>query len=295
MSTGDEFKSRWCFSRLNSKKVYALIAPLVFAYLAFCGLRWMEYAVTFHPERYNPDQAWIAPPGAEDVWFRSEGGLKLHGWFIDSQTKPALATVIYFHGNSGNLSHIGWLGESLSRRGFDVLLFDYRGYGQSEGAISDERDLYADADAAYNYVVNERMVSPAQIILYGQSLGTTAAVDVASRREASAIILESGLSSASRMAEKMMPWLPRFLHGLAVNRFESARKLAQVHCPSLITHGDPDPTIPTEQGRELFAAASEPKRLMVIRGAGHCVFGFGGDGYFDQIAAFIRDALGKKL
>ncbi|MEW6211047.1 MAG: alpha/beta hydrolase [Acidobacteriota bacterium] len=287
----DSTSRRFRFSRLNSKKVYALIAPLAFAYVAFYGLRWFEYAVTFHPERYNSYQAWIAPPGAEDVWFAGEGGLKLHGWFINSQVKPALATVIYFHGNGGNLSHVGWLGESLSRRGFDVLLFDYRGYGRSEGSISDERDLYSDADAAYNYVVNERMVSPARIVLYGQSLGTTAAIDVASRREASAMILESGLSSATRMAEKMMPWLPRFLREMGRNRFESVKKLAEIHCPSLITHGDPDPTIPTEQGRELFAAANEPKKLMVIAGAGHCVFGFGGDDYFDQLAAFIRQAL----
>lgn len=296
ISTGNELevKSRWCFSRLNSKKVYALIAPLLLAYFAFYGMRWFEYAVTFHPERYNPAQIWKAPRGGEDVWFATEGNLRLHGWFINSQVKPALATVIYFHGNGGNLSYVGWLGESLAQRGFDVLLFDYRGYGRSEGSMGDERDLYADADAAYDYVVNERSVPPAQVVLYGQSLGTTAAVDVASRKETSAIILESGLSSASSMAEKMLPWLPRLLHGLGRNRFESARKLAEVHCPSLITHGDPDPTIPTEQGRELFAAANEPKKLMVIPGAGHCVFGFGGDSYFDQIAAFIREALARR-
>ncbi len=292
-STGD-IKSRQCFNRLNSKKVYALIAPLILGFFAFHGLRWFEYAVTFHPERYDPAQAWQAPADGEDVWFATEGNLRLHGWFINSQMKPALATVIYFHGNSGNLSHVGWLGESLSRRGFDVLLFDYRGYGRSEGSILDERDLYADADAAYNYVVNERMVSPAEVVLYGQSLGTTAAVDVASRKQTSAIILESGLSSASRMAEKMMPWVPQFLREFGRNRFESVKKLARVHCPSLITHGDPDPTIPAEQGRELFDAANEPKKLMVIPGAGHCVFGFGGDGYFDQIAAFIREALTRR-
>ncbi len=293
-STGD-VKSRQRFSRLNSKKIYALIAPLALGFFAFHGLRWFEYAVTFHPERYDAAQAWQVPRDGEDVWFATEGNLRLHGWFINSQVKPALATVIYFHGNGGNLSYIARLGESLSQRGFDVLLFDYRGYGRSEGSILDERDLYADAEAAYNYVINERMVLPARVVLYGQSLGTTAAVDVASRRETSAIILESGLSSASSMAEKMMPWVPQFLREFGRNRFDSVKKLAQVHCPSLITHGDPDPTIPTEQGRELFAAANEPKKLMVIPGAGHCVFGFGGDDYFDQIAAFIREAIGKKL
>jgi uncharacterized protein len=259
--------------------------------ILFFGIRWIETSITFHPERWSPGETWTLPRGGEEVWLKTEDGVRLHGWFVRAQSANPAATVIYFHGNGGNINNLGWLGEELAARGFDTLLFDYRGYGRSEGALTGEQGLYADADAAYDYVSQQRGVRPEKIVLYGQSLGTTAVADVASRRAAGAIILESGLSSASDMAASIFPWLPRWLHGLGRNRFESARKLASVRCPVLVTHGDPDPTIPTEQGRKLYAAANEPKKLIVIPGAGHGVSSFGGDGYLDTVAGFIREAV----
>jgi fermentation-respiration switch protein FrsA (DUF1100 family) len=259
--------------------------------LLFFGIRWFETNVVFHPERWRPGEIWPLPAGGEEVRFKTCDGLSLHGWFINTHNGPPAATVIFFHGNGGNISILGWLGEALARRGFDVLLFDYRGYGRSEGTVSGEQGIYRDADAAYDYVLNERGVQPRRLVLYGQSLGTTAVVDVASRREVGAIILESGLSSATDMAANMFPWLPRRLHSLGTNRFESARKLSSVHCPVLVTHGDPDPTIPVEQGRKLYEAANEPKKLLIVPGAGHGVSSTGGDAYFDTLAAFIREAV----
>jgi fermentation-respiration switch protein FrsA (DUF1100 family) len=260
--------------------------------ILFFGIRWLETSITFHPDRWRPGETWRLPRGGEEVWLRSADGVRLHGWFVPAQSETPAATVIFFHGNGGNINTIGWLGEELAARGFDALLFDYRGYGRSEGKVTGEQDIYADADAAYDYVVNERGVRPSRLVLYGQSLGTTAVADVASRKECGAIILESGLSSASDMAASIFPWLPRRLHGFGQNRFESARKLSSVRCPVLVTHGDPDPTIPTEQGRKLYAAANEPKKLIVIPGAGHGVSSFGGDRYFDTVAEFIREAAG---
>jgi fermentation-respiration switch protein FrsA (DUF1100 family) len=105
------------------------------------------------------------------------------------------------------------------------------------------------------------------------------------------MILESGLASASDMAASVLPWFPRSLHFLLRNRFESAGKLRQVKSPVLITHGDPDPVIPTEQGRLLFAAANEPKKLIIFPGAGHNVFGSLGDIYLTQISEFIQDSM----
>jgi fermentation-respiration switch protein FrsA (DUF1100 family) len=206
---------------------------------------------------------------------------------------PATATIVYFHGNGGNISNIGWIGERFARHGFDVLLFDYRGYGQSQGEPLDESGLYADGDAAYAYVLTEKHVSPERVVLHGQSLGTTVAVDVASRQKCAALILESGLSSASSMAKTALPWLPRWLHFLGRNRFESAGKLANVRVPVLVSHGDPDPVIPTEEGRMLFAAANEPKKLLIFPGAGHNVFGSTGDQYLEQVERFIRDSVGQ--
>ncbi|HYO91351.1 MAG TPA: alpha/beta hydrolase, partial [Pyrinomonadaceae bacterium] len=195
------------------------------------------------------------------------------------------------HGNGGNLSYTGWLLEELSARGFDVLALDYRGYGRSEGEATDETGIYRDADAAYDYLMRERGVLPEKIVLYGQSLGTTAAVDVASRRRCAAIVLESGLSSAREMAALILPRGLRWLHALAQNSFASTRKLESVRCPVLVAHGALDSTIPVEQAHLLYNAAREPKRLLIVPGANHNdVVNRGGKEYLDTIASFARDA-----
>ncbi|MDX6385944.1 MAG: uncharacterized protein QOK48_3517 [Blastocatellia bacterium] len=266
----------------------AVFAVLVFVVAsAFFALRWLEQGITFHPVRFTDSEHWVKPPQAEDVWIRTSDAENLNGWFFTSGTQPAQATIIYFHGNGGNISNLGWVGERLAARGFDVLLLDYRGYGKSSGASASEDGIYRDADAAYDYLV-KRGALPERIVLYGQSLGTTAVVDLASRRPCGAVILESGLSSARDMTAKLLPKALHWVHLFTRNRFDSVRKLAVVHCPVLVTHGDPDPVIPTDEGRALFAAAHEPKRLLIYPGAGHNVFGSQGDKYLDALAAFIR-------
>jgi fermentation-respiration switch protein FrsA (DUF1100 family) len=268
-----------------------LLLPIL-ACVAYLCFLWVEWAITFHPERYSLGPEWSLPAGAEDVWLTTADGVRLHAWFVPAASKPATATIIYFHGNAGNIRYLGWLGEDLAQSGFDVLLLDYRGYGRSEGRVTGEQGIYADADAAYNYVVDSRGVKPGRLVLYGQSLGTAAAVDVASRKQCGAIILESGLSSAADFAAFALPGLPRWMHRLGRNRFESARKLARVRCPVLITHGQPDGTIDTRHAHALFAAANEPKRLLLVPGVDHNVFGSGGDKYLAAITAFIREAVG---
>jgi uncharacterized protein len=265
------------------------VALIFLGLVSFFGLRWFEHAVTFHPVRYHADN-WTSPGGAQDVFITSADGVRLHGWFIETKKRPAVATIIFFHGNGGNISNVGWVGEKLSSRGLDVLLLDYRGYGRSDGQMTSEADVYADAEAGYQYVTSTRGVSPENIVLYGQSLGTAPVADLASRKECAAIILESGFSSASDLALNVLPWFPRRLHFLTRNRFESAQKLSQVKCPVLITHGDPDETIPTEHGQRLFDAANEPKKLLIFPGAGHNVFGSQGDRYLDLMADFVQDS-----
>ncbi len=275
---------------------YALISVgillLIAVPLGFFMLRRLENSITFYPEPYRDGAKWALPERGEDVWFTASDDTRLHGWFVRAATETPQATLIYFHGNGGNLSYTGWLGAVLSRRGFDVLLFDYRGYGRSGGSVSGEQGIYTDADAAYDYLLRERKVSPAHLVLYGQSLGTAAAVDLASRRECGALILESGLSSASDMAALLVPWLPRFMHRLTKNKFDSARKLPDVRCPVLVAHGERDELIPTAQGRTLYAAAREPKRLIIIPHAGHNdLVMTGGHAYLDALAQFIHESI----
>ena len=255
-------------------------------------LRTLEAAITFHPVRLSGVVG--RPDSAEDVWLTTADGIRLHAWFFNSQSAKAEATIIYFHGNGGNITNVDWVGEELARRGFNTLLLDYRGYGQSQGKAQGESDLYADGDAALAYVVDKRRIPIEQVVLYGQSLGTTVAVDLGARHQCAALILESGLSSASSVAAHALPWLPKRLHFLGKNRFESARKLKNITAPVLITHGDPDPVISVDEARILFASANEPKRLLIYPGVGHNVFGSLGDTYLDVVDEFVRTAIAQE-
>ena len=275
----------------RERMIGVLVALAVGCLALWYGIRWFERAITFHPDRVPADRRYLPPPGAYDVWFNTADGTRLHGWFFPSQLKPATATVIYFHGNGGNISNLDWVGQRFAKQGFDVLLFDYRGYGASDGKVGSETDLYADGDAAVAFLVDQKSVSAKQIVLYGQSLGTAVVTELASRQDFAAVIIESGLSSGSSVARTALPWLPRWLHFLGKNRFDSARKLGRVKTPVLITHGDPDPIIPADEARILYANANEPKKLLIFPGAGHNVFGSVGEQYFDQVDRFIRESL----
>ena len=283
------FVSRRFFRR---ELLLGIAVAVVFGCAAFVyGLRTLESMMTFHPKRLSANEMNSTPEGAETVWFNSADGTRLNGFYFESQSKPEVATIIFFHGNGGNITNVGWLGQRFAKHGFNVLLFDYRGYGASDGVASDESGLYADGDAAVAFVVNEKKVRPQQIVLYGHSLGTAVAADVASRGQFGAVVLESGFSSASSVATTALPWLPRSLHFLGKNRFESARKLTKVKSPILIAHGDPDRTIPTSEAQLLFASANEPRKLLIIPGAGHVPFGSAGEQYLSQVEQFMREAL----
>ena len=249
--------------------------------------------MTFHPIRVAASERQSPPQGAEEIWFSAADGTRLHGWFFKGEPRPQHATIVYFHGNGGNITNIGWLGQRFAERGFDVLLFDYRGYGASEGDVGDEADLYADGDAAVAFVIKEKGAPPERVVLYGQSLGTAVVADVASRGNFGVVVLESGFSSASSVASTALPWLPRWLHFLGKNRFETARKLASVRTPVLIVHGEPDPVIPAEEAQLLFDSANQPKRKFIVLGVGHNVFGSAAEEQIDRIEQFIREFLPK--
>jgi len=277
---------------VTRERLIGVLVALAFGSAAFgYGLRWVESSMTFHPIRVAASEHSPPPGGAESVWFNSADGTRLHGWFFQTELKLETATIVYFHGNGGNISNVSWVGQWFAKRGFNVLLFDYRGYGASEGEVGQESALYADGDAALAFVIKKKGAKAQSVVLYGQSLGTAVAADVASRQHVGAVVLESGFSSASSVANTALPWLPRWLHFLGKNRFESTRKLAAVRAPVLIAHGDPDPVIPTEHAQMLFASANEPKQLLIVPGGGHNIFGSRGDQYLSQVERFIRESI----
>ena len=281
-------------TRVKPKRFYIGAFSLLALLLAvFFGLRLLEHAMTYHPVPFSDsDTAWDYPlnhpSNAEDVWFTNAEGTRLHGWFFHSKRAPAHATVLHCHGNGGNLTNVRWFAEMLAERGFNTLIWDYRGYGRSGGKITDEWGLYADGTAAYEWLARERGVKPEHLILYGQSLGSTVAIDLATRKPAAALVIESGLSSASAMASSSLPWLPRWLHRIGKNRFESARKLATINLPVFIAHGTADEVVPLAQSQTNFAAAHEPKEYFVVEGGTHNLFGQHHAVLLERMTAFLE-------
>ena len=224
----------------------------------------------------------------EEVWFRAGDGTRLFGWFVKAPMRPPLAAAVllWAHGNAGNIIHrLDSLAE-LHRRGLSVFLFDYRGYGRSEGAPSEE-GLYLDALAAYDHLLNERKIPAARIVAYGSSLGAAVAGELARQRPVAGLILEAPFPSVEAVARGAFRGLPAHLFVRA--RYELARRLREVHAPVLVLHGDRDSMIPFALGRAVFDAANEPKQFVAIPGAGHSdLHLIGGESYYQALLQFAR-------
>jgi len=227
----------------------------------------LESRMIYYPSRY-PVGDWDAPKRegglVEDVYIETSDGVRLHGWYLP--VADARGTVLFFHGNAGNLSdRYGW-GQDLTTLGVNVLMVDYRGYGKSEGSPSEE-GLYADAEAAWLFLVNHRGVSPDRLVAYGISLGGAPACELAVRRPVAGLILQSTFSSARDMAGEMFPFLP--VGPLVRTRFDTAQKIPNVSAPKLVVHSRDDEMIPYRMAERVYERAHEPKRFVSYEGPGH--------------------------
>lgn len=226
-----------------------------------------------------------------EVWIPGADNTQLHAWWIPAPRQPA-PTLLYFHGNGVNISANAAQGVRLSEICCNVLLFDYRGYGKSSGPFPAEKRVYEDAEAAWRYLLDTRRVPPRGVILYGHSLGGAVAIEMAKRHpDAAALIVESTFTSVADRAgmESMYRVFP--LHLLIHQRFDSLRKIADVHIPVLLVHGEDDLVIPSSMSRELYAAANEPKQLVIIAGAGHENTAIvGGERYEAAVRDFVASA-----
>ncbi len=245
--------------------------------------RWIIYHPYKYPEgNWGPSSSLVSK---EDVRFIAGDGVGLHGWYFSS--KGSNATLLWFHGNAGNITHRLDNIEMLKPLNLDVFIFDYRGYGKSEGEPNEE-GIYLDSQAAYDWLVKVKKIMPEKIILFGRSLGGICAIEVASKNPAAGIILESVFPSAGKMARKMFPVLP--LSWAIKSRFDAIGKVPNLKLPKLFLHGTQDEIVPYKLGRELFSAAAEPKIFYDIEGAGHNdTFLVGGTDYFNAIAQFIEN------
>jgi uncharacterized protein len=264
-----------------------VMAVLILLYAVF--LVGCEKKIIFHPAKF-PEGYWDpASLGlkAQDVLFQSEDGINLHGWYVP--TPGARATLLWFHGNAGNLSHRLDNIQRLLPLNLNIFIFDYRGYGKSEGE-PDEKGIYKDSLAAYNKVLELEGVSVDSLFLFGRSLGGICAVETALNNSARGLILESVFTSASDMSRKIMPLIP--LAWAIRSKLDAINKVPKLKLPKLFLHGDRDEVVPFDLGRKLYEAAADPKTFYIIQGAGHNdTYIMGGRDYYNALDGFIAETL----
>jgi fermentation-respiration switch protein FrsA (DUF1100 family) len=230
--------------------------------LIYTGCRIFEWVQAFKPSRKIEGDPRDAGLEYENVVFFAEDGKRLHGWWFPSEN--ARATILYCHGNAGNITTRINVCAGLHRLGVNVFIFDYRGYGMSRG-IPGELGLYRDARAAYE-VVRARYddADDPPVIIYGASLGAQVAVNLAAEKSVRGLIIEGGFTSSVDLGERWFPWLP--IRAMASYRFDALSKIMALRMPKLIAHSPRDQVIPYDFGGRLFSAAAEPKKFISLSG-----------------------------
>ncbi|MFC1709342.1 alpha/beta hydrolase [Candidatus Omnitrophota bacterium] len=239
-----------------------VIFTIIVLALGLVWLRYFEWRSLFFPTRefsYTPETFGME---YEDVFIKTQDGPTINAWFVPA--KDSRYTILFCHGNGGNISHRVGKIEIFNKLGLNMFIFDYRGYGKSEGGPS-EQGIYLDVQAAYNYLVKEKGISEDSIVVYGESLGAAVAVDLASRAKLKAVILEGAFTSAKDMSSEIYPFLPTFI---LKSKLDSLSKIKSIPIAKLFIHSSNDEIVPIRLSRKLFDAAGEPKTFKTI-GGGH--------------------------
>ena len=273
-----------------------LLIFIAFAIVLYAGFSLMLYLLqdrlVFLP--HMPGRALDATPQVirldyEDAWIDTADGERLHGWYIPAE--DARGTVLFFHGNAGNISHRMESILIFNRLGLNVLIVDYRGYGQSSGKPG-EQGTYRDARAAWNYLVEQLHVSPERIVIFGRSLGGGVGAWLASRPgvEPAGVIIESCFSSGLDMGKRLYPVLPVRLItriGYPVREY-----VTRLQVPLLVVHSRDDEIIPFDMGLAIYEAAPEPKTFFELRGDHNAGFWISRERYVPALNDYLDGVLG---
>jgi len=248
--------------------VRALLATVACLYVGLAAAIWFaQTSILYHP-RKTVDRT------PADLGLKFEpvrlalNGDQLAGWWVPAKI-PGAPTLLYLHGNAGNMSANVDQVRRLAGAGLDIFIFDYRGYGESTGGPPRARLISEDVERAWTYLVRERRIQPSDVVIYGHSMGGAFAIDCASRHpDAGGLITEGAFPSIADIAEgTVFAWLP--LRLIVTERFDAASRIQLVRVPKLILHGEADTMVPVRLARRLYDAAADPKQLAVIAGGGH--------------------------
>ena len=251
-----------------------------------------EKGIVFFPESLleaTPKDYRLEP--YENVFFPAQDGTRLHGWFVHGPDKRAV--LLWFHGNAGNISHrlhnLKKLHDALQ---IPIFIFDYREYGLSEGEIS-KAGTFSDAQGAFQYLTGEKGFQKSSVLLFGRSLGTALAVDIASKDECLGVILEAAFTSTDDMMRRYFPFFS--LPTQSAVKYDSLSLIDKIKSPLLFLHGEMDMTIPVSMARRLFEKANPPKDFYEIAGADHNdTYLVGGNEYFAVWQKFLINCLNQQ-
>jgi uncharacterized protein len=267
---------------INPSAWLTFLLTMVCGYVALASyLYFSQNSQVFHPPKGHTDTPKEWGMDYESAILDSEGHTLTNWWIPGDLDRPV---ILFFHGNATNISELGDHVKLFRSLGLGVFLLDYRGYGLSDGSPS-ESGTYADAKAAWQYLTEEKKVSPAQIIFYGHSLGGGVASGLAVEYSPAKLILEGTFTSVPDVAAEIYPYLP--VRMLAHIKYPNQERIRQLHMPLLIIHSVDDEVIPYSHGKKLFEVANQPKRFYSSNGTHHGGFSTAGSGSIAVLKDFL--------
>ncbi len=271
------------------KKLLIILIPLVAAYLTVVFSYYADQQnMVFVPHKNDgttPQKFGLTD--YEEVKFKNPEGQMLDGWWIRHEDGQARPTLLYCHGNAANLSLLSQVSKLFYDFGFDALIFDYRAYGDSEGAKSDlsEKAVDEDAMSAFQWL-KDKGIDEHSIIIWGQSLGSSVAAELATQTHPAGLILEGAFPSIYDVCRFRYPWLlifPFMIH----DQFNTVQYVTQRTCPLLEIHGEADTIIPFALGQQVYQAAADPKQWLPVPNMNHMDFPSLATQYQQQIMDWV--------
>jgi len=264
--------------------MFKVIFYIAITFILLTGyIKYLENRSVFFPTKnieFTPEQINLS---FEDIYIDTKDRLKINGWFIPGGNVKY--TLLFCHGNAGNIGDRLDKISLLHGLGMNIFIIDYRGFGRSQGRVSED-SIYLDAKAAYDYLLNSRKIKREHIILYGESIGSAVVIDLAAKEKIGGLIVEGAFSKGRDIAEKIYPFLPAFLFS---NKFDSLEKIKKVNAPKLFIHSENDEMIPLSLAEKLYHAAPQPKRFVKIIGGHNTAFLDSQPVFLAAVGSFIKE------